>query len=56
MHKRKNHFAGVITTTCYGKDNKNLSTWLESMNLGDNQRLAEFLDVESGWIRPLKQC
>ncbi|OYV23260.1 MAG: chromosome segregation protein [Methylococcaceae bacterium NSO1] len=32
-----------------GKDNKHLSTWLESMNLGDNQRLAEFLDVEPGW-------
>ena len=32
-----------------GKDNKNLSTWLESMNLGNNQRLAEFLEVESGW-------
>ena len=32
-----------------GKDNKNLSTWLESMNLGASQRLAEFLEVESGW-------
>ncbi|MGR8999494.1 MAG: chromosome segregation protein SMC [Gammaproteobacteria bacterium] len=32
-----------------GKDNKNLSAWLESMNLGENQRLAEFLEVESGW-------
>ena len=32
-----------------GKDNKNLSTWLESMNLGGNLRLAEFLEVESGW-------
>ena len=32
-----------------GKDNKHLSTWLESMNLGENQRLAEFLEVESGW-------
>ena len=32
-----------------GKDNKHLSTWLESMNLGNNQRLAEFLEVESGW-------
>ncbi len=32
-----------------GKDNKQLSTWLESMNLGNNQRLAEFLEVESGW-------
>ena len=32
-----------------GKDNKNLSTCLETMNLGDNQRLAELLDVDSGW-------
>ncbi|MDD5461234.1 MAG: chromosome segregation protein SMC [Methylococcales bacterium] len=32
-----------------GKDNKNLSAWLESMNLGENPRLAEFLDVDSGW-------
>jgi len=32
-----------------GKDNKNLSTWLESMNLGENPRLAEFLEVEAGW-------
>ena len=32
-----------------GKDNKHLSTWLESMSLDNNQRLAEFLEVESGW-------
>ncbi|MEI8209804.1 MAG: chromosome segregation protein SMC, partial [Methylococcales bacterium] len=32
-----------------GKDNKNLSAWLESMNLNNNQRLAEFLDVDAGW-------
>ena len=32
-----------------GKDNKNLSTWLESMDLADSKRLAEFLEVESGW-------
>ena len=32
-----------------GKDNKNLSAWLESMNLTNNQRLAEFLEVDSGW-------
>ena len=32
-----------------GKDNKHLSTWLESLNLGNSQRLAEFLEVESGW-------
>lgn len=32
-----------------GKDNKNLKTWLASMHLGDKQRLAEFVNVESGW-------
>ena len=32
-----------------GKDNKNLGAWLEAMALGENRRLAEFLDVESGW-------
>jgi chromosome segregation protein len=32
-----------------GKDNKHLSTWLESVNLSKNQRLAEFLDVQPGW-------
>jgi len=32
-----------------GKDNKNLSTWLADMDLTDNKRLAEFLEVDSGW-------
>ena len=32
-----------------GKDNKNLSAWLAAMALGENRRLAEFLDVEFGW-------
>ncbi len=32
-----------------GKDKKNLVQWLEKMDLSNNQRLAEFLDVESGW-------
>ena len=32
-----------------GKDNKNLSTWLADMKLTDNKRLAEFLEVDSGW-------
>jgi chromosome segregation protein len=37
-----------------GKDNKNLSAWLESMNLGGNLRLAEFLEVESGWDKAVE--
>ena len=37
-----------------GKDNKNLSTWLESMNLGENLRLAEFLEVETGWDKAVE--
>ncbi|MGR9014607.1 MAG: chromosome segregation protein SMC [Gammaproteobacteria bacterium] len=32
-----------------GKDNKNLSAWLESVDLVENRRLAEFLEVQSGW-------
>ncbi|OQK18311.1 chromosome segregation protein SMC [Methyloprofundus sedimenti] len=32
-----------------GKDNKKLTHWLDRMALTDNQRLAEFIDVEAGW-------
>jgi len=32
-----------------GKDNKHLSAWLESVDLVENRRLAEFLDVQAGW-------
>ncbi len=32
-----------------GKDNQRLTHWLDRMALSDNQRLAEFIDVESGW-------
>ncbi|WP_394751885.1 chromosome segregation protein SMC [Crenothrix sp.] len=32
-----------------GKDNQQTGTWLETVNLHQQQRLAEFLDVESGW-------
>ncbi len=32
-----------------GKDNKNLGAWLASVNLNENRRLAEFLDVDAGW-------
>ncbi|MDD5274578.1 MAG: chromosome segregation protein SMC [Methylovulum sp.] len=32
-----------------GKDNENLGVWLASVNLTDNKRLVEFLDVEAGW-------
>ena len=32
-----------------GKDNKNLSAWLNSTGLSNKQRLAEFIQVENGW-------
>ncbi|WP_340121345.1 chromosome segregation protein SMC [Methylobacter svalbardensis] len=32
-----------------GKDNKYLSAWLASVDLVENRRLAEFLDVQAGW-------
>jgi chromosome segregation protein len=32
-----------------GKDKKNLTVWLESVELANKPRLAEFLRVENGW-------
>lgn len=32
-----------------GKDNQKLTHWLDRMALTENQRLAEFIDVEAGW-------
>jgi chromosome segregation protein len=32
-----------------GKDNKKLGQWLQQMQISNQQRLAEFLDVEAGW-------
>ncbi|MFU8789728.1 MAG: chromosome segregation protein SMC [Methylobacter sp.] len=32
-----------------GKDNKQLSAWLASVDLAENRRLAEFLEVQPGW-------
>ncbi len=37
-----------------GKDNKHLSTWLASVDLIENQRLAEFLDVNPGWEKAVE--
>lgn len=32
-----------------GKDKKSLVQWLNKMELSENQRLAEFLEVDTGW-------
>ncbi|MGZ8180830.1 MAG: chromosome segregation protein SMC [Methylobacter sp.] len=37
-----------------GKDNKHLSAWLTSVDLAENRRLAEFLDVQSGWDKAVE--
>jgi chromosome segregation protein len=37
-----------------GKDKKDLAGWLAKMDLSNNQRLAEFLEVESGWETALE--
>ncbi|NOT12925.1 MAG: chromosome segregation protein SMC [Methylococcaceae bacterium] len=58
LHGRRSelqHVKGKITSLellqqhAMGKDNKNLGLWLQSVQLDDNQRLAEFLEVEPGW-------
>jgi chromosome segregation protein len=49
------HVKGKITSLellqqhAMGKDNKKLGEWLARMDLANNQRLAEFLEVASGW-------
>jgi len=37
-----------------GKDKKDLQQWLDQMDLTDNQRLAEFLEVDSGWEKAVE--
>ncbi|MGZ4970699.1 MAG: chromosome segregation protein SMC [Methylobacter sp.] len=37
-----------------GKDNKHLSAWLASVDLVENRRLAEFLDVQAGWDKAVE--
>lgn len=32
-----------------GKDNQKLTHWLDRVALAENQRLAEFIDVDTGW-------
>ncbi|MEQ1637218.1 MAG: chromosome segregation protein SMC [Methylococcales bacterium] len=32
-----------------GKDNQKLLVWLQKMQISDRKRLAEFIEVESGW-------
>ncbi|MDO9424824.1 MAG: chromosome segregation protein SMC [Methylobacter sp.] len=58
LHTRRSEMQGVkgkITSLellqqhAMGKDNKQLSAWLESVDLVENRRLAEFLDVQAGW-------
>jgi chromosome segregation protein len=58
LHARRSEMHGVkgkITSLellqqhAMGKDNKHLSAWLESVDLRENRRLAEFLDVQAGW-------
>ena len=55
-HRSESHsIKGKITSLellqqhAMGKDNKTLNTWLTTMDLIDNQRLAEFIDVDAGW-------
>lgn len=51
MHSVKGKITSLelLQQHAMGKDNKNLSAWLERMNLAGSQRLAEFLEVEPGW-------
>ncbi|MCK9622968.1 MAG: chromosome segregation protein SMC [Methylobacter sp.] len=51
MHSVKGKITSLklLQQHAMGKDNKHLSAWLESVDLTENRRLAEFLDVQTGW-------
>jgi chromosome segregation protein len=51
MHSVKGKITSLelLQQHAMGKDNKHLSAWLESVDLVENRRLAEFLDVQAGW-------
>jgi chromosome segregation protein len=51
MHSVKGKITSLelLQQHAMGKDNKHLSAWLESVDLAENRRLAEFLDVQAGW-------
>jgi chromosome segregation protein len=51
MHSVKGKITSLelLQQHAMGKDNKHLSAWLDSVNLTENRRLAEFLDVQAGW-------
>jgi len=56
MHNVKGKIASLelLQQHAMGKDNKNLGVWLESIQLADSQRLAEFLEVENGWDKAVE--
>ncbi|MCF7988085.1 MAG: chromosome segregation protein SMC [Methylovulum sp.] len=63
LHKHRSeaqHVKGKLTSLellqqhAMGKDNKALQAWLTSVNLAEQPRLAEFLEVESGWDKALE--
>jgi chromosome segregation protein len=51
MHSVKGKITSLelLQQHAMGKDNKHLTAWLDSVNLTENRRLAEFLDVQVGW-------
>jgi chromosome segregation protein len=51
MHSVKGKITSLelLQQHAMGKDNKHLSKWLDSVDLAENRRLAEFLDVQAGW-------
>ncbi|MGZ5077282.1 MAG: chromosome segregation protein SMC [Methylobacter sp.] len=56
MHSVKGKITSLelLQQHAMGKDNKHLSTWLESVGLSENRRLAEFLDVQAGWDKAVE--
>jgi chromosome segregation protein len=44
----------VLQQAALGKDNEHINTWLEKYQLADNPRLAQDLQVETGWEKAVE--
>ena len=44
----------ALQQSSFGKDQEKISSWLESTGLTDKPRLAQQLEVETGWVRAVE--
>ena len=56
QQKREGRLASLeaLQQSSFGKDQENISSWLESTGLADKPRLAQQLEVDTDWVRAVE--